>query len=268
MAPQAKLGPSRHARTDRRAPWPAPERGVNAIKSLTYDAMTHGPKRIADDLWMFAYPLKMLGADLRRNVTIIRLRSGKLVIHSTGPFSPEDVARIREIGEPGWILDGILRHDTFAQEGRAAFPNIPYLAPEGFSKEVRFPTQPIVPAPAEWDGELLALEIQGAPIARDIAMLHVPSRTLILTELLFNFSGSEPGWTKFLLKIAVGSCHHPGMSRPFKWGVKDKAAFENSLATILSWDFDRVIVGHGDVIEVDGKQIVRNGLKAAGFSVP
>ncbi len=229
--------------------------------------MTHGPKRIADDIWMFAYPLKMLGADLRRNVTIVRLRSGKLVIHSSGPFSPDDVAKIRELGEPGWILDGILRHDTFAHEGRAAFPNIPFLAPEGFAKEVRFPTQPIVPTPAEWDGELLALEIQGAPIARDTAMLHVPSRTLILTELLFNFGPGEGLWTKFLLNIAVGARHNPGMSRPFKMGVKDKAAFENSLATILGWDFDRVIFGHGDVIEAGGKEKVRQGLRAAGFAI-
>ncbi len=58
-------------------------------------------------------------------VTLIRLRSGKLVIHSTAPFTPEDVAAIRALGEPGWLLDGILRHDTFANEGREAFPGIP-----------------------------------------------------------------------------------------------------------------------------------------------
>ncbi|OYW74407.1 MAG: hypothetical protein B7Z37_18080 [Verrucomicrobia bacterium 12-59-8] len=210
------------------------------------------PLPLAENLWLLAYPLKMLGADLRRNVTVIRLGSGKVVIHSTAPFSPEDVAAIRALGEPGWLLDGILRHDTFAQEGRAAFPGIPYLAPAGFSEVVGFLTEPIVPAPVEWDGELLALEIQGAPEARDTALLHVPSRTLILTELL--------------LRVAVGGQHHPGMSRPVKAGVKDQAAFESSLATILGWDFDRVIVGHGDVIESDGKAKLRAALAAAGFS--
>ena len=84
------------------------------------------PLPLAENLWLLAYPLKMLGADLRRNVTLIRLRSGKVVIHSSAPFSAEDVAAIRALGEPGWLLDGILRHDTFAQEGRAAFPGIPY----------------------------------------------------------------------------------------------------------------------------------------------
>ncbi len=228
---------------------------------------THtAPLPLAENLWLLAYPLKMLGADLRRNVTLIRLGSGKVVIHSTAPFPAEDVAEIRALGEPGWLLDGILRHDTFAKEGRAAFPGIPYLAPDGFSEVVGFPTEPIVPAPVEWDGELLALEIQGAPEARDTALLHVPSRTLILTELVFNFSGDEPLWTELLLRVAVGGQHHPGMSRPVKAGVKDKAAFESSLATILGWDFDRVIVGHGDVIELDGKAKLSAALAAAGFS--
>jgi hypothetical protein len=223
------------------------------------------PQLLADNLWLLAYPLKMLGADLRRNVTLIRLCSGKMIIHSTAPFSLEDVATIRTLGEPAWLLDGILRHDTFAKEGRTAFPGIPYLAPEGFTEVAGVETIPIIPAPEEWVGELLALEIQGAPASRDTALLHVPSRTLILTELVFNFSHKEPLWTELLLRVAVGSKHQPGMSRPMKAGVKDKAAFTSSLATILGWDFDRVVVGHGDVIETDGKRKLRAALSAAGF---
>lgn len=224
------------------------------------------PKFLAENLWLPAYPLKMLGADLRRNVTLIRLCSGKMVIHSTAPFTPDDVRAVCALGKPGWLLDGILRHDTFAKEGRGAFPGIPYLAPGGFSEVVGFATAPIVPPPVEWEGELLALEIQGAPEARDTALLHVQSRTLILTELVFNFGGDEPIWTELLLRVAVGRGHHPGMPRPVKAGVKNRAAFQSSLATILGWDFDRVIVGHGDVIERDGKTKLRMAIKAAGFS--
>ena len=220
---------------------------------------------IALNLWMLTYPLKMLGADLRRNVTLIRLRSGQLVIHSTAPFSPEDIATIRSLGEPAWILDGILRHDTFAKEGRAAFPELAYLAPAGFSDLVGFETLPLVPTPDAWADELLALEIEGAPEARDTAMLHTASKTLILTELVFNFGSNEPMWTELLLNVAVGGEHHPGMSRPFKWGVKDAAAFERSLEILLSWDFERVIVGHGDVMETGGKAKLRAAIQRAGF---
>ena len=65
--------------------------------------------------------------------------------------------------------------------------------------------------------------------------------------------------------MAVGGEHHPGMSRPFKAGVKNEAAFKASVGNILKWEFDRVIVGHGDVIEFDGKAKLRVAIEAAGF---
>ena len=52
------------------------------------------PQPLAENLWLPVYPLKMLGADLRRNVTLIRPRSGKVLIHSTAPFTAEDVAAL------------------------------------------------------------------------------------------------------------------------------------------------------------------------------
>jgi hypothetical protein len=220
---------------------------------------------IDENLWLLPYPLKMLGADLRRNVTIIRLVSGELVIHSTGPFTAEDIAAIRALGQPTWLLDGILRHDTFAQQGRDAFPEAIYLAPPGFSEIVGFPTSPIVPAPDAWIGELLALELAGAPDAREVALLHVATRTLILTELIFNFADDQPLWTELLLRVAVGGEHHPGMPRPVKAGVKDEAAFRASLDALLALDFDRIIVGHGDIVEFGGQEKLRAALAAAGF---
>ena len=93
---------------------------------------------LTENLWLLRYPLKMLGADLHRNVTVMRLRSGDLVIHSTGPFALEDVAHVNSLGRPRWLLDVMLRHDTFAKQGKEAFPEAAYLGPDGFSEVVKF----------------------------------------------------------------------------------------------------------------------------------
>ena len=55
------------------------------------------------------------------------------------------------------------------------------------------------------------------------------------------------------------------MTRPFKMAIKDEAAFEASAREILSRDFDRIVVGHGDVIETQGKEKLRASLRLAGF---
>jgi hypothetical protein len=221
--------------------------------------------KLSENLWVLPYSLRLLGGDLKRAVTIVRLRSGDLVIHSTGPFTPGDVAGILRLGKPGWLLEAMLQHDTFAQRGRQAFPEIPYLAPDGFADAVGFPTEPLIPAPSTWGEELKVLRLDGNPSMQEHVVFHPLSRTLIVADLLFNFGPDTPGWTRFLLLAAVGARHHPGMSRRFRMSIKDKAAFQRSVETLLAWDFDRIIVGHGEIIETDGKRLLRSALKAGGY---
>jgi hypothetical protein len=222
-------------------------------------------KKLAENLWVLPYSLRLLGADLKRVVTIVRLQSGNLVIHSTGPFTPDDVAGILRLGKPGWLLEAMLQHDTFAQQGRQAFPKIPYLAPVGFAEAVGFPTDPLIPAPSTWGEELKVLRLDGNPSMQEYVFFHPLSRTLIVADLLFNFGPDTPGWTRFLLLGAVGTKHHPGMSRRFRMSIKDRAAFQRSIETLLTWDFDRIIVGHGETIDADGKRLLRSALERGGY---
>lgn len=218
---------------------------------------------LAPNLWLLSYPLKVLGANIGRNVTILRLASSQLVIHSTAPFSNDDAAAIRQLGQPGWLVDAMLRHDTYAKEALTMFPGVPYLAPEGFAEVISYPTQPLVPAPPAWAGEIEVLELGGVPSMRETAMLHVPSRTLIVADLAMNFPNDQPMWQELLLKLAVGKHHAPGISRSFKVMVKDEAALKASIARLMAWDFDRLIVGHGSPILAGAKARLQQALAEA-----
>lgn len=222
-------------------------------------------KAITENLWVLVYPLPLLGADLKRVVTILRLRSGELVIHSTGPFTPQDVAGIKAVGTPGWLLDTMLRHDTFARQGVEAFPGIPYLAPVGFSKSAGLPTQPLLPKPAAWGDEVEVLRLEGVPSMEEHAVFHRPSRTLIVADLFFNFGSEAPAWTRFLMLLAVGKKHDPGMARSMRLTARDKPALKRSLDAMMAWDFDRIIVGHGEIVESGGKRHAAEALRQGGF---
>ena len=220
---------------------------------------------LAENLWLLSYPLKLLGVDLGRKVTILRLKSARLIVHSTGPFTDHDVAAIKELGQPGWLVDVMLRHDTFSREALTAFPGVPYLGPEGFADVVEYPTQPLLPPPAEWAREVEVLELQGVPSMRETVMLHVPSRTLIVADLAMNFPNDQPAWQELLLKLAVGKHHAPGISRSFKVLVKDETALKKSIAVMMAWDFDRLIVGHGEPILTGAKARLAQALTEAGL---
>ncbi len=78
-------------------------------------------RQLSDDAAVMSFPWCTLGIDFKRNVTLLRLSDGRVVIHSTAPFTGEDIAAIRRFGEPAWLVEATLMHDTFAKEGRAAF---------------------------------------------------------------------------------------------------------------------------------------------------
>ncbi|MCW1886660.1 hypothetical protein OKA04_18115 [Luteolibacter flavescens] len=219
---------------------------------------------LSEGLWALRYPLKVLGTSHGRTVTVIRLTSGRLVIHSMAPFTPEDLAQIRRLGEPGWLVEAMLLHDTYAKEGRACFPALPFLGPPGFGDVVGFETGPLLPAPPEWGGELEVIRLKGAPKLEEHAFLHVPSRTLIVADLVFNFPADEGPWNHFFHRHLAGMKRYPGMSRVFRWCIRDRAAFRESLSEMMKWDFDRIIPGHGEIIETGGKEGLARALEDAG----
>jgi hypothetical protein len=220
-------------------------------------------KQIADSLWILTYPLSVLGTNHGRTVTLIRLTSGKTILHSMAPFPPEDVAKIKAIGDPTWMVEAMLLHDTYAKEGREIFPGRPFFGPEGFGEVVKFETQSLRQAPAEWADEVEVIEILGAPKLKEHVFIHKPSRTLIVADLVFNFRPDERGWNHFFHRWIAGFKRYPGMSRIFRLFVSDRAAFQSSIAKVLAADFDRIIVGHGEVIETSGKVLLRQALADA-----
>jgi hypothetical protein len=44
----------------------------------------------------------------------------------------------------------------------------------------------------------------------------------------------------------------------FRFGLRDKAAARRFLDRILGWDFDRIVVGHGELVETGGRDALRS----------
>ena len=224
-------------------------------------------QKIAENLWTLRYPLSLLGADVGRRVTVVRLWSGELVIHSTGPFSADDIVAINALGKPAWLVEATNVHDTFAREGSTAFPLARYFAPPGFEKFSGIPTESLATPPRDWGGELEVLPLGGVPRVHEHAFFHRPSRTLIVADVLFNVGSEMSAWTRLLLRLVAGLKGGPGVSRIFrKLAIRDPAALRASLRKVLEWDFDRVIVAHGNVIETDGRRALTQALHTAGLA--
>jgi len=116
-------------------------------------------------------------------------------------------------------------------------------------------------------GEVRALFFSGFK-NKDIALLHIPTRTLIQADLIFNLP-SHQQYSQSPLKAKVTSFP----SSLFVWLMKPGSGQQKRLlwyalgskrkemsrdATIVDgWDFDRIIPCHGDVVNTGGKELWR-----------
>ncbi|KAJ3904010.1 hypothetical protein F5879DRAFT_957281 [Lentinula edodes] len=93
---------------------------------------------------------------------------------------------------------------------------------------------------------------------KDIAFLHVATKTLIVADLLFNLPGTEQySKSKISPKVPIIGKLNPTSTilKRLLWTIgKDKNAMRRDAKIVREWDFERIIMCHGDVIETGGKR--------------
>lgn len=229
------------------------------------DSQTASPTPCGEGVWTLSFPLRFLGLRLGRRVTLLRISGDRLVIHSTGPFGPDTVQAIRALGKPVVLLEATTMHDTFSRRGRAAFPEAEYYVPENFPpKAGGTGSRSVRDLDEATDGEVRTIRLEGIRYFTEYACFHPASRTLILCDLLFNLDDAR-GYTRWAMKFLMGVKQWPAVDRPVRMAVKNKGAFEASLRQVLEWDFDRIVVAHGSIIETEGETRFIEAVQRAGF---
>ena len=75
---------------------------------------------------------------------------------------------------------------------------------------------------------------------------------MILTDLLFQIRYPVNALTKAILWMAGVNKGKLAQSRLWRSITKDRAAAGRSVERMLAWDFDRVVLAHGDFVEGAG----------------
>lgn len=197
-----------------------------------------------------------------RRMTVVRLKDGRLWIHSSIRLQPADLEWLKAQGEAAYVVVPNIFHGSDAPWMLTQFPNAQLFVPA--AKHAHFVKQGLKPLSLgqfpQISGELLNVATHGSRVDESV-FLHVPSKTLILCDLAFNmgdvFSGFEKrfmGWNK------VGGQFGPSRLTKLVF-TKNRRAMVDSYRRILEWDFDRVVVNHGDVLETGGKPLLRAGIE-------
>lgn len=211
---------------------------------------------IATNLWVIDFPLRVGGLHIGTRTTVVRLASGGLWLHSPGPLQPEHVSALSALGPVQALVAPNAMHNLFLAQTVGLFPRATvYVSPALPAKlTLSVPHEILIDEPpAPWKDQISQHVVGGLPKLQEVVFLHHASRTLILTDLAFHIRHSDSWFTRLFMRLN-GAYGHFGPSRIFRSMVKDRAALRSSLALLQTWDFDRVIVGHGEVLEHGGKQ--------------
>jgi glyoxylase-like metal-dependent hydrolase (beta-lactamase superfamily II) len=216
--------------------------------------------RHAEDLWSTEYehPWQAGTVPIPVRTTVMRLRDGRLVLHSPGPITPALRAELAALGPVGFLVIPYM-HGKHAAEAAQAYPDAQLLAapkPPAKRKDLAFHAALADQPPAAWAGQIETHLLQGFRL-NEVLLLHRPSRTLVITDLCFNIHSSRYRWARIFFRLD-GMWKRFGPSWIIRYlGPSDRAALRSSLVRVLQWDFERILPGHGDVIEHGGRAALR-----------
>ncbi|HKY60463.1 MAG TPA: DUF4336 domain-containing protein [Gemmatimonadota bacterium] len=212
-------------------------------------------RALAEGLWVAEHPMKAMGMELGRRMTVVRLEGGRLWLHSVGRLTTEVAGWLDSLGRVAFVVSPSRTHRRWMEAYAAAYPDAALVASPGLPRkrpDLAFDrTLGDLPEP-EWAGELdqAVFPIRGD--YREVVFLHRPSRTLILTDLCFHVPAGR-GLVTTALARAFGYYERLAVSRLLRMLLADRPAARDALERILTWDFDRVIIGHGRITETGGK---------------
>ncbi|EFP90455.1 hypothetical protein PGT21_034377 [Puccinia graminis f. sp. tritici] len=217
----------------------------------------------------FSKPFKRMGiTPIGGRSTAIKLSDSSVWILASTPLTDETRDKLDQLGPVKYIAVADIEHTGFTTQYTEAYPDAKVYGPEGAASKLGINVHEWTADknhnPMEYDSQVLKDEIKSEYfdgfINKDIAFLHVPSKTLVQADLLFNLPANEQyskskesptNFTNWFATLKPDSILHQRFV--YNLAAVNKKSMAHSVAKVDQWDFDRIIPCHGDVIETGGK---------------
>ncbi len=204
----------------------------------------------------FRFPARM---------TAMGLPGGGVALVSPIPVDDAMAGAIAALGEVRYLIAPNLLHHLYLGDAIARFPGATVLAPEGLARkrpDLRVDATLGAALPGELGSAVDAIAIEGVPAFSEFAFYHRPSRTLVVTDLVFHVERPR-GFVANVVLALVGCHGRLGQSRVWRLAAKDRDALAASAARLLELPFESLVMAHGTIVTVDARERLRAALPHA-----
>jgi hypothetical protein len=221
---------------------------------------------LAENVWIADHTLTLaLGVPMPTRMTVVRLDDGALALLSPVPIDDALAAELEALGAVGHVIAPNSLHHLHVEAALQRFPEARLWGPKALEK--KHPQLRFEPLGAGWEraagDALVALPVDGASRISETVLFHPTSKTLIVTDLVFNVV-EPPSWSTALMLAFTGTRGRLAQSRVWSVVTDDEGAAKRSCERILACGFDRLVVAHGNVIETGAKAPFASALTRTG----
>jgi hypothetical protein len=191
------------------------------------------------DIWIAEGPrVRVLGPfTLPTRMIVVRLSDGSLWINSPIEASRAEMAEVERLGPVSALVAPAKLHRWRLPAWKTVFPTATtWEPPEIFTDE----------APRSWAEDLDQAVFRGNAFFDEVEFVHSKSRTLIFNDFIQNHSLTR---------------NLPGVPFDIRLTIVRKELARRSLRKLLSWDFDNLIVAHGDCVTGGAKALVESAFR-------
>jgi hypothetical protein len=241
-------------------------------------------REVVPSITTFSLPFELFGGvKVGGRATVVRLQTGSLAVFSPVVLTSKVIEKVNSLGTLRYIVALNIEHHLSISSWAKEYPQAKVIGMEGLSEKreqseatrgVRFDTVFLTEEKLEteispeFDDEF-HYEYIHSHQNRELVFVHKPTRTLIEADLIFNLpateqysrTGEDP--SSGVLAMALGrflkAKKDMRWQRRILWyvsGSKDREGLSESMSRIQSWEIDRIIPCHGDVIVEDAKVIL------------
>lgn len=207
-------------------------------------------RQLHENVWVVERGYISRGLDAGGKTTIIRLPDNRLFVHSPLPLTAELKADVDAAGVVSAVVAPNANHLSFIGSWARHYPNAAMLSPPTLRASM-----PNVPFTDELDehgshpsftdeaGSIRAFYVASFEYMRETMFYHVPSSTLLCTDIIMNFPRNVPFGTK-VFDFITAKIFKPLV---FRTTTKDALKFHETLDEIEALGFTTLVPCHGEV---------------------
>lgn len=224
---------------------------------------------VPDRIWGLERPVWFSGARLRTRTTVVRLDDGSLLVHTPPPPTDALAEELRALGPVRWLVVPNCWHHLGAPAAAARFREAKLVGPASALRrngELRLDLELHEGRFGELVPEFEALPLEGVPFWDETVLYHRPTQTLLGADIVCS-AGANDHWTWRFGARVTGCYERVRVPPDARKKLPDKPAAARSLRAMLQRPAERLIIGHGEIIDDGWREHLAQAWRLEGVEV-